>query len=214
MTEKKYRVRIGLMITETHDRDSYLGNYFHVRAYPVTIGPTVWEQQYRAQRAEAGRPDDSYQKIADDTIRNAGSDDLCNGLRLGSLRIDSQGRDSDEPRHLYGWDYEYKDCYSVDTRRAGEMYKTLQAIEKRTAALEAKYGRPATFGAYVARIANAIGADTIVFVETPDTGWHNKNGHRLYNLGDGAGRIDGIVRTWIDAGIPKPAEHRTETAEA
>ena len=214
MAEKKYRVRLGLLIQTTHDRDSYLGNYFHVRAYPVTIGRTQWEQQYHDARIDAGKVDDSYNDIAADTIRNAGSDDLCNGLRLGSLRIDSQGKDDDQPRHLYGFDYEYKDVFSVDTRRAGQMFKTLQTIEKKTAALEEKYGRPATFGAYVARIANAIGADAIVFVTTPDSGWHNKNGHRLYNLGDGAGRIDGIVREWIDAGIPKPAEHRPEPETA
>lgn len=204
MAEKKYRVRIGLLIQTTHDKDSYLGNYFHVRAYPVTIGRTTWEQQYHDARIDAGKVDDSYNDIAADTIRNCSSDDLCNGLRLGSLRIDSQGRDVDQPRHLYGFDVEYKDVYSVDLRRAEQMAKTLKTIETKTAALEQKYGRPGSFGAYVARIGNAIGADAIVFIDAKDNGWHNKNGHRLYNLGDGAARIDGIVRAWIDAEMIQP----------
>ena len=204
--QKTYKIRLGLLVKTEHPTDSY-GGYFHARAYPVTIGPTAWEQRYRQERIDAGKTDDSYTKIADDTIRNAG-DDLANGLRLDCLRINSQGRDADDPRHLYGWEVEYKDCYSVDLRRAEQMAKTLKTIETRTAKLEEKYGRPGSFGAYVARIANAISADAIVFVDGADSGWHHSNGHRICNLGDGAGRIDRIVREWIDANMLQPASSR------
>jgi hypothetical protein len=194
---KKYRTRIGLHI-DAQQQDGY----FKVTAYPVTIGKTVWEQQWTEQHPnEEPR---SYREIHDETIRNAG-DDIINGLRLDCLRVSGLGSNDHTPRHLFAWDVEYKDVYSVDARRAAKMAHTLKTIDARLEKHADKYGRPATFGQYVARVADAIGADAIVFVRDAETatGWHNRDRHLILDTGAGASRIDARIREWVDAGTPQ-----------
>src|SRR5262245_11096572 len=160
MSEKRKQpsVRLGLHVKSTTDHD-----YFKVLAYPVTIGPNAWEIRCRDDGSY------TYPDITHSTSRNTGSDKV-NGLYLDCFRVTSQGNHSDDHRHLYGWECRYQEPYAVDLRQAEGMYKTLTTIEKRLEKLAEKYGRPTTFGQYLARVADAIGADCFLFINGKETG--------------------------------------------
>jgi len=70
---------------------------------------------------------------------------------------------------VYGWGVYYQDCYSVELDRATAMVKRLTRINARMAKLEQQYGRPATFGAYVLRICEIVGAR--LWADSSADGW-------------------------------------------
>lgn len=186
----KIRVTVGLLVTTKQEQ-----GYFHVSAYPVTIGPNAWEQRSRIDGSFA------YPDIHSRTIRNA-SDDLVNGLDLNNLLAYSQGHDEAADRKLYGWEVRYHNVYTVDLRKAERMTKTLRTVEKRMEKLTASYGHPATYGAYLARVARAIGATTFVFHKDGGrTGWcHSETEYTFRDTNaEAISEVDRIVQTWVSA---------------
>jgi hypothetical protein len=184
--KSKSAVRLGLYVYTEH-RDGY----FHVNAYPVVLGPT----EYELKEIDAGRGQD----VPYNRVRNVG-DDTIHGLYLKDLRASSQGTDADIQRRLYAWDCEFKEVHSVDRRKADAMAKTLAAIERRTEKLAIRFGGAATFGQYVGRIAEAIGAETFVFADEKQRGgWsYEDNEHTFTTVGEGISRVDWIVRKWAN----------------
>lgn len=181
---------LGLYVGETRD-----GDFYHIEAHPVTIGPTLDDR----------RALDSYDRPlpSSEAIRNFGSASF-NGMRLSDLRISSQGNNIDADRRLYGFDVVYRDSYAVDLHAAEEMVKTLRRIDRRLAALNAKYGTPATFGAYLGRVADAIGATRFVFKRGTARGWsYSDNEHRIAEVGDGIRIVDFMATTWANENKPK-----------
>ena len=199
MSEKRTRspkVRLGLVVTTETD-----SNWFMVKAYPVTLGPNTWEQECRTSGSYA------YPDIKDDTVRNP-DDRKQNGLYLNNLIVVSQGNNNDERRHLYGWEVRYQSPYAVDLEKAEHMVKTLRTVHARMAATDKKLGRPTTFGQFIARVAEAIGADQFLIDETPKrgshSGWftHAEAGYRWQDIEDGVRLVDYRIREWAE---PKPA---------
>lgn len=187
---RKSVVRIGLFVREQQDY-----GYYHVKASIVTIGANAYEVRCIDQGREI--PHVPYEKI-----RNIG-DDLYNGLFLNDLVITSQGNTDDQERRLYGFDTRYEGHTITDRRDAERMAKTLAHIERHLDKLRTKYGHPGTFGAYLARVADAIGATSIVQQEGQTHGSrYDDNDHRIQTIGDGAYSIDYKIRLW---------ETRTET---
>jgi hypothetical protein len=77
------------------------------------------------------------------------------------------------------------------------MHKTLTTIEKRQDKISEKYGRPATFGAYLARVAQAIGADAIVTPSGAQRGWsYSESEQRIWTIADGISHVDHLIRQW------------------
>lgn len=66
--------------------------------------------------------------------------------------------DDDEGPRWYGWEARYHYPYAVDLDRATAMVRTLKRINVRLTAIAAKYGSPDTLAAYIARVADALGA--------------------------------------------------------
>lgn len=187
MSKHKSPERIGLFV---HSRVE--GDYFHVLAHPVIIGATAYEMRM----IDSGAKDIGH--IPHERIRNAG-DDLVNGLYLGNLRVTSQGNQDASPRRLYGFDVEYRDVFAIDRRSAERMAKTLKTIETRMAKLADKFGHPATFGQYLARVANAIGAKFTVHTVGKAKHWsYAENEHRILDLAAGISYVDGLVREWAE----------------
>lgn len=177
------KTRLGLYITEKHD-----DRFYHVYAHVVTIGTNAYERQ----RIDRGAATD----VPYDRIRNA-SDEAYAGLYLENLHVDSQGNDDDQTRHLYGFEVRYRDVYTVDQWKAKRMYDTLRTIGTRLEKLDAKYGSAATFGAYLARVAEAIGADAFVFPAGRQRGWsYSENEQRIEDIRQGIYAVDGMVRAW------------------
>lgn len=194
-TAYKTSATIGLYVTQEK-----ADGYYHVRAYPVFIGLRPSEMA----SIDAGRTID--REINSDTIRNISgfyADETPNGLYLENLHVNSQGNNDADPRHLYGWDIDYRNVYSIDARKARLMAETLATIEKRMAKIEDKYGRPATFGAYLLRVADAIGATRFVVpVRNHGASSYRGREHTIRDLSTGGSIVDGMIRTWIDERIP------------
>jgi hypothetical protein len=77
------------------------------------------------------------------------------------------------------------------------MAKTLTTIEKRQEKISEKYGRPATFGAYLARVAQAIGAAFIVTPTGANRGWsYSESDQRFWSIADGISHVDHLIRQW------------------
>lgn len=191
---------VGILIAKER-RDGY----FHVHGSPVIIGPT------RQDRLDFDR----YQSTlpGPKTIRNPRNDygRLTNGLYLADLRVNSQGNDSDGYRKLYGFDVTYRDVFEVDYEKATRMAKTLTMIRKRLGALDDKFGRPTTYGQFMARVAAAITATKLVFrAEDGRRGWsYDDSNFKILDISDGVYQIDHMVTEW--AAENKPTE---ETATA
>lgn len=166
------------------------GRFFHLNATVVSIGLNAYERRM----IDEGRPPRA--DVSSDTIRNYVRDEDVNGLRFYNLLVAAQGNNDDAVRHLYGFEVEYRDVYSVNASIANAMHKTLRIIELRMHKLDEKYGRPVTFGAYLARVAAAIGATKFVFPANVNASSYRDREHRIVDLHDGIYRVDGIVREW------------------
>jgi hypothetical protein len=189
MPAKKTPIRLGLYVSEKRDRD-----YYHATAYPVIIGPTRWEMQYAEQTGEP-------HNVPRDRIRGCSGGD-AQPLYLDGLYVYSQGGNDDAPRRLYAWQVEYRDVFSIDARKADAMHKTLTTIARRMEKTANTYGQPSTFGAYVARVADAIGADAIVFPPPRPASSYDDREHRIETIAHGVYCIDRMIETWTAAGQP------------
>jgi hypothetical protein len=183
----KIKVKLGLHVwTQRGD------GFFHVYASPVTIGPNAWEQKCRATGEYA------YPDIKDDTVRNCpGRGDVMGGLRLEDLRVRSQGNESDRSRSLYGWEVIGHDVYTVDLPKAEALVKTLRTIHARMTRLDEKLGRPTTYGAYLARVAAAIGAETFLTSDKTNT-WHDDADYHFHAIADGVRYVDRLIAKWVN----------------
>jgi hypothetical protein len=187
---KRDTTRLGLYVTAKRD-----GEYFRISATVVTLGHTAYE------RASIDKGEYVYPDITDQTIRNPRHDEPMNGLDLDDLTITSQGNQSDTERRLYAFDLRYQNLYAVDLRRAKSMTATLVTLGKRMDKQYAQYGPASTFGAYLARVATAIGADTFIFAPTQWRGFgYNDNVHMFNTVADGVSRVEWLTRRWMETG--------------
>jgi len=182
-------VRLGLYVTDKRD-----GDWYHIDASVVTIGLNAYEKRCIDDDNMVNyRPDATFQ-----TIRNASDEDL-GGLYLNNLRATSQGDNDSTPRRLYGFELRYHDVYAIDAHTAGRMARTLTTINRRMAKLVEKFGHPATFGQYLARVATAIKADAFVRPATKySRGWsYGDNEQNVMAVGAGIYAVDQMADDWI-----------------
>lgn len=189
------KTRLGLYVTERRS-----DGWYYLSASIVTIGTTASDR-----RAIDGgeRTNIPYQKIRNPN--DYGMNDDTRGLYLCDLKATATGKDDDDStpgavRHLYGWVLEYRDLFSVDRRKAERMSATLATIDRRLEKQQDKYGPPATFGAYLLRVAAAIDADAIVIpAPGPSRGWsYDDHDHQIHDLKFGMYAVDGKVRAWVN----------------
>lgn len=187
MSERQSKTRLGLYVTETRD-----SGYYHVNATMITIGLRPYELRAVDAGEAIGRD------VNADTIRNCG-DELVNGWYLNNLTVCSQGNNDSATRSLYGWEVRYRDVYAVDLSSAKRMAKTLTSLEQRMSRLYASFGHATTYGGYLARVAQSLGATAIVLPNGKQYGWsYNDNEQRVLNIADGVYTVDAMVRTWAD----------------
>src|SRR5207244_4793347 len=118
---------------------------------------------------------------------------------LGYTRLDADRRQDEGESYRPGpayWNALYRDVSSVNASEAATMQKTFAKLERGMAKAESDYGRPATFGAYVQRVAKVLGIKQIGFYPPSDDMWANGRAIDFVNLSDGARRIDGLIWDW------------------
>lgn len=100
---------------------------------------------------------------------------------LADLRITAQ-QTSGLTAQPYAWRVEYREPYSVDLKRAEIILKTLRKIARGLERLEAEFGYPETFAAYVTRVGSLL--------KVTRYGWHAERGETF---------ADGSRYRWTDA---------------
>jgi hypothetical protein len=179
---KKTIVKIALQVTERREH-----GFYHCHARPVIIGPTLWEMRYADQQKEP-------HNVPADRIRGFGQDDEGTALYLEHFMITSQGDEQpNTERRLYGWEMEYREVFSVTAYRAERMAKTLDTITRRMQKTAQTFGAPSTFGSYLARVADGIGASAIILPSTRPTFGSTD---RVFSLADGVYSVDRMIERW------------------
>lgn len=146
---------IALYLTTATDANAWssFGPTLRVRAVPLFLTP----DGPRNPDADYPNTDPAAAALAD--------------LQCEASLDASAVRDYDDAR-LFGGSPEYRSPYRVDLARAEIMTATLRRIERHTDKVAAKYGPPDTFGAYLARFADAIGARAVIRYAEPVTTYH------------------------------------------
>ena len=185
------KVRLGLNIW-SENRDGY----FRIYAAPVTIGPNAWEQRSRIDGTYA------YPDIKDDTVRNCSDREMLGGLLLHDLRVTSFASVEYRNQGLSQWEVIYQDVHTIDRREAEQMAKALKTIEARMKKLDERWGRATTYGAYLARVAAAIGADAMLTAQRPNSTWHREADYQWFSVADGVYHVDRLVTKWMTPETP------------
>lgn len=137
--------------------------------------------------------------LADDgSPRNIRCDDAYGeGLPYAGLTITAQGDRNDDRTYAYAWRFGIApDTETMVTSTVLAVIPTLRKVEKALTRDTERYGAPASFGAYVARIATALGVSVIVGQERSNSvhGWYTDMDWRSYSAGDAVNVIDGWLR--------------------
>jgi len=180
-TTDKRGNELHLIVTEERDN-----GYFHLRARVTT------------------------QKFEDHNWVPYGvDDDYSDGLLWSGLRINCQGDDRSRERSgegdggaVYGFDVDYRDVYSVDLRKARRMAKTLDKLDKGLAKMTEARGYVRSYGEYIGRVAEVIGAAGIGFDRQNKL---PRNGQRFdwMSIGDGVNRANHLIYLWQQDGKPE-----------
>lgn len=114
------------------------------------------------------------------------------GVELVDLTVRAQ-MDSHSTA-FYGWGATFKP-YSVNLAKAESMVKVLRSIDKRLAALSERYGYEQDLAAYMARLAEAVGATESMSFARRVKGEQDMNGtgYRWMNTD--------YLRSWIDTEV-------------
>lgn len=153
-------------------------SYFHIKAYPVWV------------------------TVGDNVPSNTSSYDHPG---LSELYVLSQGSDHDKTRHIYAWEVEYRDTWSVDLRRARAMAHTLAMIERKLSQARDLTGDPSRFSDYLLRVSRALGIKAYL-VEEKHTGCsYSDNTYRRLSAGDAKSTVDWWENSWLEEGKGKAA---------
>lgn len=141
--------------------------------------------------------------------------DDYDGPLYANLRIRCQGDDDSRQRaadreQVYGFSCEYHDVHTVDASKAERMHKTLKTIAAKLDKFNETRGYIRSFGEYVGRIAEAIGAAGIGIDHGKPRQYSSR--YEWQSIGDGINRTNGLVWQWIEEGKPKPATETAQTA--
>jgi len=132
-------------------------------------------------------------RITDDSQLRGVSDDYSGRRVLECLEIRAQldRGYAAEGKGSYGWSIEYRQPFSVSLHDAERMTATLRGVAVKLAKLDDKYGPPATFGAYVARVGDALGINEFVIPRSPEADVRMGDSWRVGNAADAVAWLDG-----------------------
>lgn len=183
MKAKADKARLAILV-QPELSANFGERYYHIRCIVRQYRP----DDYGAKERDGwSAPDDTYHPVN-------GWADL--GFTIGCQGDESSraAADTRDDRGVYGWDVTYRELHTVDLRRARKVCDTLAKLDRKMEKLCESRGRPHTFGEYVARVAEAIGAKTILFENT------SKYNPARYiaeeRIGDAIGRIDRMIYVW------------------
>jgi hypothetical protein len=116
---------------------------------------------------------------------------------LDDFRITSQGNAADSPRHLYAWQYEYRDLLYVRADRAALMHKTFKRVDSHLERCDAKLGRADHFAEFVRRVAESLKIRYFLFAGHAQLSGY---AHRVASDGEAINTIRNLVDAWVRDG--------------
>lgn len=102
-----------------------------------------------------------------------------------------------EPK-LIGWSVEYRDVFSVGRAGAEIMARSLGAIERYMEKRREIDGEPESFGAYCARVGQAIGATAMLFESDHRGSSYAQRTYISLPLGQGAAKINHLFAIYCE----------------
>lgn len=92
----------------------------------------------------------------------------------------------------YAWHFGMAadDLETVDSEQVALTLATLRKVERKLDATAERFGAPGTFGAYVARIADALGIKVATQVGDTPPRWYTDGRYVTWNTGEAASIID------------------------
>src|SRR5262249_31528835 len=128
-----------------------------------------------------------------------GFDEYNTGRLYTDLSINCQGDErSRESEHdaVYGIDIDYRGVFSIDATKAKIMTKTLERIERCLEKLRLSRGYVQSYGEYVGRIAEIIGAEGIVVHQKQPFERNRPEQYHWDNIGNGVNLINRVIWRW------------------
>ena len=151
-------------------------------AEPVTLALLITSDAIA--RADYWRASLAVVTLADDgTPRNIsdGWHRNTHPAELADLTIDAQADPTSAD--LYGWRTAYRAPYAVELDDIERMTKVLRGIRRHLDRLTERYGAPADFAAYAARVADALGITTYL-TTTVRAEWYSDGQYRTMTTAD------------------------------
>lgn len=102
----------------------------------------------------------------------------------------------DNAGELYAWCVEYRDTFTIRLEIAEEMVKALRMVARKMQRLDDKYGPAKTFGQYVARFADAVGATSAVRQDGGNGHCYSENYYQVGTVKDAVYWLDWQEHTW------------------
>ena len=135
--------------------------------------------------------------LQDQSIKNFnGDDDLVNGIFLDDLEVSTYVHANG---HIPGsFDVEYRSIYLLDLRLAEKMVKSLRKIDSHLKRMRNQFGRPTTFGQFVARVGQVTKTKFLVFQSEGTSSDYRNNRYRFLEVGLGVDKIDQEVGIWAE----------------
>jgi hypothetical protein len=188
---------------------------------------TASRSKPRTRRSAAGPHDDrdvrllvGFQQLASDlpleiladvmAVRRASGGEEVRNLSssgydthaLAELQVRAVAYRDEPASETCRWSIEYRNCLSVDLRRATEMHSTLKKLDRAVERLQRQLGPPETFTAYLSRAAVALRITKFGFLVGERTGWHHTNEYQWTDAVGMAHRISDHVTRWRNKDLP------------
>lgn len=199
---KKPKRHMGVFVRlDDTTHDSWIGHTRHstwVRAFPVIL-----------QYARGGvLQDEPYGEAVDfkfcgNTSEHPEFDHLQATTLLGSDV-------GPQYQTIGAGDIAYHDIYKVSLYEIERMAKALRALLKRLEKINQQVGYHMTFGQYVVRFANAIGARYIILKRDKDSEERSGSKWRFLTLEHGGQYVDRLIAEWNKQYAPAHMPEKTE----
>jgi hypothetical protein len=142
----------------------------------ITTDPTERRDYWRASLAVVTLADDGTPRNLSDGYHRRTHPD-----QLADLVIEAQADPTSSD--LYGWRTAYRSPYAVELADAEAMTRTMRGIARHLDKLTDRYGAPADFPAYAARVADALHITTYL-TTTKRAEWYSDGEYRTMDTAD------------------------------
>jgi hypothetical protein len=180
MSETKQDLYLLVQEERSHD-------YYHLRARVVT-------------KAREERDTESYPGGTRDRYQGPKYDGLQAGCQGDQGSRKAEGREG----AVYGFGrLEYREVFSVDLGDAERMVKTLRALERKIAKLGEVRGYARSYGEFLGRFAEALGAKGMVFRRNQKHAATTGQTWEWTTVGDGINKAANLIYQWQREGQPE-----------